>query len=201
MDRIKRTIRKYKDRYDQYNTIANISEIARRYFVMNSFDGILTILGILMGGYFAGIKEPGVMITTSLGASIAISVSGVWGTYLTEEAERKNSMRELEKATLNKLTNTTIDKASKAAILILSIINGMSPFVAMLVVLLPFFLGNIIGISTMYLSSIVIAFVLLIFLGGFLGHISKENMAINSMKMVVAGVVSIILIFFLEVAR
>jgi len=33
----------------EYNKLANISEIARRYFAMNAFDGVLIIIGVLNG--------------------------------------------------------------------------------------------------------------------------------------------------------
>jgi hypothetical protein len=33
----------------EYSDIAEIGEIARRYFAMNAFDGVLTIIGVLMG--------------------------------------------------------------------------------------------------------------------------------------------------------
>jgi len=71
-------------------------EIARRYFVMNSFDGALTILGIIIAVYLSGQNNPGVIITSSLGASIAMAVSGIWGAYSIEKAERQRVLKELE---------------------------------------------------------------------------------------------------------
>ena len=32
----------------EYDNLAHISEIARRYFAMNAFDGVLTIIGVLI---------------------------------------------------------------------------------------------------------------------------------------------------------
>ena len=83
-----------------YDKIASIGEIARRYFAMNSFDGVLTILGILIGSYFGGIRQANIVISAGLGASIAMMVSGIWGTYLTEQAERTKSLKELESSIL-----------------------------------------------------------------------------------------------------
>ena len=49
LHRVRRVFRKA----NQYNGIANIGEIARRYFAMNAFDGVLTIIGMLMGNLSA----------------------------------------------------------------------------------------------------------------------------------------------------
>ena len=86
--------KRFRKKLKEYNRIANISEIARRYFVMNSFEGILTILGILIGTYFAKVQDPRFVISTGIAASIAMAVSGIWGTSLTEEAERTKKMKE-----------------------------------------------------------------------------------------------------------
>ena len=82
-------IKKFLKNYKEYDKIANISEIGRRVFANNSFDGILTIMGILLGSFYANITDASIIIKTGLGASIAMGVSGAWGAYYTEEAERK----------------------------------------------------------------------------------------------------------------
>lgn len=198
---LKKTIKSYWKRYHEYNKIANFAEIGRRYFVMNSFDGILTIIGILAGSYFAGIIEPRIIITTSIAAAVAMSVSGFWGTYLAEEAERKKALRDLEKVTLSKLKDTKIHRAGQVATYIVSFIDGISPFVASIIVILPFMFGGLflLTINMMYTIAIGVAFILLVILGAFLGKISKESMLINAFKMVIAGVVSIGIILLLQV--
>ena len=89
-------VKKFLKNYKEYDKISNISNIARRVFANNSFDGILTIMGILLGAYYAGIDSAMVIIKTGLGASIAMGVSGAWGAYYTEKAERKKKIHELE---------------------------------------------------------------------------------------------------------
>ena len=183
----------------EYNKIANIAEIGRRYFVMNSFDGILTILGILIGTYIASVKDPRIVISTGFATSIAMAVSGCWGTFLTEEAERKKKLKDLAKHTLRNLDGTKIARAERAASIIVSIIDGFAPFISAFTIIIPFFFVGFFGIEMAYLISVIIAFVLLILLGGFLGHISKENIVKDALKMVVAGIVCIILIPLLRV--
>ena len=66
----------------EYNSIANVAEIARRSFGNNAFDGILTMLGVMMGSFASGVGETKVVITTGLSTSIAIMISGAWGAHL-----------------------------------------------------------------------------------------------------------------------
>ncbi|MBC7261086.1 MAG: hypothetical protein H5T63_03650, partial [Chloroflexi bacterium] len=103
-------------RLKEYQEVADIGEIARRYFAMNSFDGVLTILGVLMGSYLSGVREPSVVIITSLTTSVSMAISGLWGAYLTESAERQRSLDDLEEYTLIDLTNTRIGRAARAAV-------------------------------------------------------------------------------------
>ena len=191
-------IRSARKKLHEYNNIAGIAEIGRRYFAMNSFDGILTIMGMLIGQYMAHINDPHIIITTGFAASIAMGISGTWGTYLTEEAERKKKLKELGQHTLRELHTTKIARAEKVATLIVSLIDGLSPFAAAFIVILPFFFVPSILINTAFFISFAIAFLLLILLGGYLGHISQENIFINGGKMAFAGVVCVIFVLLLE---
>lgn len=89
-----------------YSKITNLWSIARRYFVNNFYDGMLTILGILLGFFVLIIKEgqPSVhssfVILTGLGSSISMFISGLTGSYLSERAEQKKIKEELDRAML-----------------------------------------------------------------------------------------------------
>ncbi|MDH4138095.1 MAG: hypothetical protein OEW09_15460, partial [Anaerolineae bacterium] len=74
---LKRGLRQFKE----YDDIAEIGDIARRYFVMNAFDGTLTIIGVLTGSYVAHVESASVVISTGLATSIAMGISGLWGAY------------------------------------------------------------------------------------------------------------------------
>lgn len=185
-------------RFHDYNKIANTWEIARRVFAQNSFDGILTIMGLILGSYYAKVTDSRIVIITGVSACIAMGVSGVWGTYFTEQAERRKKMLELESATLRKLHNTRIERAERLATTIISVIDGLSPFLSALIVLIPFFFVNGLTIKYAYIGAMAIAFMMLASLGAFLGKISKENILKGGLKMVIAGIVCIILSFFLQ---
>jgi predicted membrane protein (TIGR00267 family) len=185
----------------EYDKLANISEIARRYFAMNAFDGVLTIIGVLMGNLVAGVNSAQVVLSTGLATSVAMGISGLWGAYLTETAERQRDLAELSRVTLTDLSNTRIGKASRAAVVIVALVDGISPFLAALVVLIPFFFaGNFEDLTFAYYTSLGLALLTLFSLGLFLGNISRGRMLVYGIKTVLAGVVSIVISFFLGVS-
>ena len=184
----------------EYNNIANIGEIARRYFAMNAFDGVLTIIGVLMGNYAAHVRDAKVVIVTGFSTCIAMGISGLWGAYMTESAERKRDLSDLENHTLTDLSNTKIGRASRVAVVVVAVVDGLAPFLAALVVLLPFFFSDLLAdVVFSYYASLGMALVVLFALGAFLGKVSKGNLIISGLKMIGAGLVSILLSYFLGV--
>jgi predicted membrane protein (TIGR00267 family) len=186
-------------RLREYEEVADIGEIARRYFAMNSFDGILTILGVLMGSYLANVRAPGVIITTGMATSVSMAVSGLWGAYLTESAERQRSLDDLENHTLTDLSQTRIGRASRAAVIIVSAVDGFAPLLASLLVLTPFFVSDLLGsVLYSYYIALAIAMVALFGMGMFLGRISRQNVYVAGLKMIVAGVMALLLSYLIE---
>jgi len=187
-------VRRVFAKASQYNGIANIGEIARRYFAMNAFDGVLTIIGMLMGNLAAGVDNPNIVITTGLSTCVAMGISGLWGSYLTESAERKRDLEELSQSTLTDLKHSRIGKASRYAAVVVALVDGISPFLAAMLVLTPFFLHTLFpAIRTIYYTSLGLALLTLFALGMFLGKISKENLILSGIKTVIAGIASIII--------
>ena len=191
-------LRRELERLKQYHEVAEIGEIARRYFAMNSFDGILTILGVLMGNYLARVRDPTVVIVTGMATSVSMGVSGLWGAYLTESAERQKSLDDLEEQTLTDLSQTRIGRASRAAVVIVALVDGLAPLLASLFVLSPFFLTDPLGdIQYSYYLALAIALLSLFGLGAFLGRISRQNVLLAGLKMIVAGVMALLLSYLL----
>jgi len=186
----------------EYGDIASIGEIARRYFAMNAFDGVLTIMGVLMGNYTAHVRDPTVVIVTGFSTCIAMGISGLWGAYLTESAERKRDLGDLEGHTLTDLSETKIGRASRVAVVVVALVDGLAPFLSALVVLLPFFFSALLAdIVLSYYVSLGMALVVLFALGAFLGRVSKESLVISGLKMIGAGLVSILLTYILDKVR
>lgn len=179
-----RTLRKY-------HRIARVGEIARRYFAMNAFDGVLTILGVLVGGFFGHVREAGAVLTLGLAASFAMGVSGFYGAYMTEKAERNRALAELEESTLSSLRDTDIGHASTYATIVVSLVDGLSPFAAAAIAVSPFFLGGVIAIETAFYAAFTLAFIELFALGVYLGSISRDRMILSGLKMVTAGLLCV----------
>jgi len=186
-------------RLKEYQEVADIGEIARRLFAMNSFDGILTILGVLVGNYLADVRTSSTIIVTGMATSVSMGVSGLWGAYLTESAERQKSLDDLEEYTLTDLSDTRIGRASRVAVVIVAVVDGLAPLLASFLVLLPFFLTHLWGdILYSYYLALAIAMLSLFGLGAFLGRISRRNVLIAGLKMIFAGVVALLLSYLIE---
>jgi predicted membrane protein (TIGR00267 family) len=191
-------IRRWWQRTREYAELANTGEIARRYFVMNAFDGVLTIIGVLMGNLTAGVDQPRVVLSTGLATCVAMGVSGLWGAYLTEAAERKRDLVELSRFTLTDLEDTRLGRAGRVAVVVVAIVDGLAPFLAALVVLIPFFIAGVFpSLTWAYYTSLGLALLSLFGLGLFLGRISRGNLLLYGAKTLVAGILSMGIAFLL----
>lgn len=186
---------------EQLAEISNLGPIARRYFAMNAFDGTLTILGIILASHFAGHFNARAIVTAGLGACLAMMFSGLAGTYLAEKAEREREFKEMERAMLRKLDHTIVQKASRFAIIVSSIVDGFAPFLAGLILLTPFII-IVVGIPLPWLTavsiSVITGFTMLFLLGIFLGRISEQNPWFYGLQTLGAGVATAVAIILLE---
>jgi predicted membrane protein (TIGR00267 family) len=190
------------DRLAEYRELSNVDEIARRALSNNAFDGILTILGVVMGAYVAGVKDPSVVLFTGISTCVAIGISGAWGRYFGESAERKNEMQQLGQAMLldmNQIARTRQARAGRFAVWVISAVDGLSPLVAGLFTVLPFFFAALLpGILYAYIGSLLMAFLGLFALGAFLANVAKESLVRGGLRLVMAGVVSVLFSFLLN---
>ena len=164
-------------------------EIVRRYIIINSFDGALTILGILMAVLVGGIQDPRLVILPSIGASIAMCVSGIWGSYTAERAEIRKKIRIIEAHMMKDLSGTEFSRKREEMAWIIGIVDGIIPLILALIIILPFFLvaPGIMGIGTAYMIAILLIALNLFGLGVFAGKIAGENMLKQGLVMLLAG--------------
>jgi len=188
------------NRVKTYLKLSGVIPISRRYFVMNGFDGAMIILGIVIGAYISGTTDAFFIVATGLGASLAMGLSGFYGAYATEEAERIRVLNNLEKSMLKKLDKTIIAKANKFASLWVALVDALSPFLIAIIGLIPFFfsISGIISIKDAVYSSIGLILFLLFLLGVFLGRISKKNIIISGLKMLFVGLILTLISFFFK---
>lgn len=192
------SIRSALKRLREFDALVGINEIARRYFAMNAFDGALTIIGVVMGNLVAGVGNTRIVISTGLSTSIAMGISGLWGAYLTESAEREREMDELSRVTLVEMKETRIGRASRLAVLIVALVDGISPFMTAVIILIPFFFASLFpSLQTVYFTSLTVALVVLFLLGVFLGRVSGKSWIGFGIRTVLAGIFSILIAFLL----
>ncbi|MFQ6075484.1 MAG: VIT1/CCC1 transporter family protein [Candidatus Bathyarchaeia archaeon] len=170
----------------------SVAEIARRYFVMNAFDGALTILGVVAGTYMVeGMTEPRIIVSAGLGASLAMGISGGFGAYLTERSER---VRDMNDHPDDPDSPNSIQEAHEEA-LFLAAVDAFSPALVALVGVFPFFLSfyQIVTIETALIASTVLILAELFALGAFLGKVAKRNMFIRGLITLLAGIATFLL--------
>lgn len=184
-----RPIRKWFQLWREYSELSGAGSIARRAFANNSFDGVLTMVGVVMGSFVVGIQDATVVLITGLSTAMAIGISGGWGAYLAESAERRHEIAELERTTLTDLNDTKIGKAARSAVVTVAAVDGLSPFLAAFLVVIPFFFASMVpSIDYVFYASLGMALLSLFGLGVYLGSVSKENRIVYGVKTAVAGV-------------
>jgi predicted membrane protein (TIGR00267 family) len=178
--------------------ILRASSIARRYLVTNGFDGTLTMLGMLTGFYISGTTDLSVAISACLGAAIALFISGLSSAYLSEKAERKKELRELEQALVHKLDESDYGQASRFLPMLVALVNGLSPLLLSLLILMPLFAvkqGYTLPFSP-FINAIIIALICIFFLGVFLGKISGSFWLWSGLRTLIIAIVTVAIILF-----
>jgi len=176
-----------------------MTPIARRYFIKNGFDGSMTVLGIIVGSWIVGVTEPEIIVTAGLGACLAMGVSGLFGAYMTEKAERKSHLKTVEAAMLTDLSDSILSDASDFVSVYAAFIDGASPMLTAVISLIPFILtltGTFV-IWDAYIVSFILTLATLFSLGLYLGRIAKENMLLYGFQTVAAGILIVVIVLIL----
>lgn len=183
---------KVLERWKRYHKISGAGDVTRRYFVMNAFDGALTMLGVVIGAYVAGGLEPITIISAGIAGSIAMGASGMSGAYMTEKAERTKKMKDLERAMLTDMKNGLHDRAHRFATIFAAVVDGISPAIAAIFVISPFFIARfgIIEVETAFIGCISLTLIVLLLLGIYLAKISDESMIRYGIQMLLVGIIT-----------
>ena len=173
--------------------------IVRRYFVVNGFDGALTMLGLIMGFIVSEPVDLSMIISVCLGAAIALGMSGISSAYISESAERKYALGKLERSMISDLHGSAHGVASRWVPLLIGLVNGLAPLVISLLILLPLWLalaGVNLPLSPLYAASFV-ALLLTFLLGVFLGRISGVTWLRSGIQTLLVALITASLIYFL----
>ena len=175
-----------------------VSSLARRYFVANAFDGTLTSIGIIVGGYLSGIADGMTIVAIGLGAAVGLGTSGIWSVWEIERAEISRRREQLEQALLTDLDDTRLERDHRYTQFVLAISASTGPVLAILVTLVPFlFEGVLLTFGQSVLASIGAGIGLLGIIGAYMGAISKQKWYVAGVRMALAGLVVAIISIFL----
>jgi len=178
--------------------ILKAQDIIIRYWILNSFDSILVMIGILVGAFLSKNITRELVIDVGIASALAMFVSGFFGAYTTEQAESYKEINEIEKAMLKKLEGKLFKGAKKEVPLITALSNGLSPLFNSLIILIPFFMKGFFGVKNAFYASMTIAITLLFVIGCYLGKISRKNIIMNGFKVIIIAIVAIVLIYIIN---
>lgn len=205
-------------RWRLYSSMSQLGLVARRFFVKNMTDGILTTLGVVIGFFVVFLNDPAkisstvIIILPGVGTAVAMCVSGVLASYLVESAERKKAFMDMQREMVmiegtarkgsrrRRRVRTLQERAERFATIIASLIDGFSPFAAALIVLLPFYFTAV-PEAWEFLAAIMISCVLLFLLGSYLATLSKAALVVYGLKMVLMGLLTLIITFLLGLVQ
>jgi predicted membrane protein (TIGR00267 family) len=178
-------------------SITRTHDIMRRYFVVNAFDGALTMLGLIIGFLVNDLTDLSVILNACLGAAIALGMSGASSAYISESAERRRALGKLEDAMISDLQGSAHGEAVRGVALLIALVNGLAPLVISLLILIPLFLykaGIPQTVSPLY-SSIGVALLLVFLLGVFLGRIAGVFWLRSGAQTLLVAIVTATLIY------
>ena len=177
--------------------ITHSRDIMRRYFVVNGFDGALTMLGLIIGFLLSGTSDPTIVINVCLGAAIALGMSGLSSAYISESAERRRALHQLEQAMIDDLRESAHGEAARGVPLLIALVNGLAPLVMSLLILVPLFLARVgisLPLSPLYAAAVV-ALLIIFLLGVFLGRISGVSWLRSGIQTLLVAIVTAALIY------
>ena len=184
-------------------TMLNLSGswgIMRRYFVVNGFDGALTSLGLIMGFYVSARVDLTVVITTCLAASLALGMSGISSAYISEAAERRRQLAQLEDAMLSSLEQSYHARSVIWSAGLVALVNGVAPLFIALIIISPLWLGQhnlLYGLDPLA-TAIAVALMIIFMLGVFLGRVGGTFWLWSGLQSLTVALLTLGLIYLIN---
>ncbi len=184
-------------------SIVGAHSIARRMFVTNAFDGLLSALGIILGLYLAGVQQPLSYIGAVMGGTGVMGVfSGFVATYLSERAERLRELHETEKVMLRSLEGSIYDKAARLVPLYVASWSAFGAVVPPFASLTPFFAAGLLHqpVALLVSESVSLILAMMFLIGYYLGRVSGENPWVSGARFLAIGASASALLLLLKFA-
>ncbi|MEF8848934.1 MAG: VIT1/CCC1 transporter family protein [Candidatus Thermoplasmatota archaeon] len=172
----------------------------KRYLLRGFIDGVLSSLGVVIGasaalGINGSINAFSIVIAAGVGGGVANGFSNILGAFVGEKLVKEIRLEEIEKAMLREgaLRETEMEKDLEKEIISSGIFDGISTIMGSLIPVIPFFIGYFIpayGYLFLY-ASILASLILFFVIGLYIGKISKENLLISGLKLMLFAVVTV----------
>ena len=166
---------------------------------MNGFDGAMTVFGIVLGSWIAGVSKSEIIVLAGLGACLAMGLSGFFGALMAEKAERERHLKEMEEATNNNVDPIHYE-AARFVTFYVALIDGLSPALTAIISLMPFILvsAELMPIWNAYVTSLTLSLATLFLLGIYLGKVAKENGWLYGVAMLTVGAFTALIVFLIQ---
>jgi predicted membrane protein (TIGR00267 family) len=183
-------------------TLTETTDIARRYFSLQIFDGAMVGIGLVFGFHISGFHGYESLLRAIIPILIGIAISGYTGAFVSERAEQAYRIRRLERATLTEMSGTMLASVGTQATIFVSLVNSLSAVTATALVSTPYILASALKALPehgLYLSMI-ICLALLSLSGSVVGKTTGIGVLRTALQMAGAGVVAAALIILVESA-
>ena len=140
------------------------------------------------------------MLDACLGAAVALFMSGSSSAYISEAAEKRRELSQLEQSMLVSLADTQHGDAARKTPVIIAAVNGLSPLLISLLIITPLFMARAgwLAASLALPTMIMLALLLIFALGVFLGNISGRFWLYAGMRALGIALLTIVLIYLLN---
>ena len=168
-----------------------------RYVILGSIDGILAVLGIIIG-VSATTSDTKIILAAGLGGAVALALTNGVGSYLAESTVEYGKLARVEEAMLTSLHDTQREAYTIRMIILDALSHGGFSLGGSVVPLLPF-LGLTLGYRVWEAAAYSI--LALVALGVFSGKVSRKSLAASVAKMVAMGVLVAVVTTVIGAAR
>jgi predicted membrane protein (TIGR00267 family) len=154
-----------------------------RYIILGSIDGLLAVLGVVIGTSHV-VDDPSIIINAALGGAVALALTNGIGSYLAESAVEYGHLAELEKPLLRSLESTKLETQTKKKIWNDSLAHGGSSFIGSLVPISPFIFFDEMALEI----AVVLSISVLAVLGVYSGKLAKQSAIKHAVRMIGLGI-------------
>jgi predicted membrane protein (TIGR00267 family) len=170
----------------------------RRFFVNTIFDSTFVILGILIASAFGNDPDLRVIVATIITSSVALGISTGVSVYEAETMEQNLRMREMERAMLRSLEDTSISRTSQLTIMLISSVNFIAPLIAGAITLTPFLILGEGNVRAAAIISVGLAILILFVVGAAMGRSGGRNPWKQGARMAIAGFGAFVICYWIE---